>query len=140
MASLCNFLEKDGENVYERLSKFTINLSSQLSHHHYKKFQCPKRFRTIQNLIDYARLQDHYRQGICNEPLITRDMSAMSRAIGQDLSNKRDCCYFAVCESCFLIAKILESHEDYDIAYCPRCLEKLSLTPLSPNEIFTMSD
>ncbi len=67
-------------------------------------------------------------------------MCVMSRTIGQDLSNQRNRCYFAVCESCFLIARILESHEDYSIAYCPRCLEKLSLVPLSPDEIFTMSD
>ena len=68
-------------------------------------------------------------------------MSAMSRTIGQDLSDRSsNCCYFAVCESCFLIATILESREDYNVAYCPRCLEKLSLIPLRPDEIFTMSD
>ena len=42
MASLCNFLEKDGENVYEQLSKFTINLSLQLSNHRYKNFNVLK--------------------------------------------------------------------------------------------------
>ena len=64
-------------------------------------------------------------------------MSAMPRAIRQDLSDRRNCCYFAVCESCFLIATILESREDYSTAFCPRCLgnEKLSLIPLSPDEI-----
>ena len=69
-------------------------------------------------------------------------MSAASRAIGQDLSDRNNRhYYFAVCESCFLIATILESHEDYHIAYCPRCLEreKLSLIPLSHDEIYTMS-
>jgi hypothetical protein len=67
-------------------------------------------------------------------------MSTMSRIIEHDLSNRRNICYYAVCESCFLIATILESREEYNIGYCPRCLEKLSLIPLSPDEIFTMSD
>jgi hypothetical protein len=67
-------------------------------------------------------------------------MCAMSRAIEQNLSNRKNCCYFAVCESCFLIARILESRKDHNIGYCPRCLEKLSLVPLSADEIFTMSD
>jgi hypothetical protein len=68
-------------------------------------------------------------------------MCAMPRSIEQDLSNRKNCCYFAVCESCLLIATILELREDYNIAYCPRCLEreKLSLIPLSPDEIFTMA-
>jgi hypothetical protein len=68
-------------------------------------------------------------------------MCAMSRAIEQDLSNRSNCCYFAICESCFLIATILESRGDCNIAYCPRCLEKekLSLIPLSLEEIYTMS-
>jgi hypothetical protein len=59
----------------------------------------------------------------------------MSRTIEQDLSNRRNC-YSAVCESCFLIARILESREDYNVAYCPRCLEKLSIVPLSLDEIW----
>jgi hypothetical protein len=68
-------------------------------------------------------------------------MCAMSRTIEQDLSNRSNCCYFAICESCFLIATILESREDCNIAYCPRCLEKekLSLIPLSLEEKYTMS-
>ena len=68
-------------------------------------------------------------------------MCAMSRAIEQDLSNRSNCCYFAICESCFLIATILESRDDCNIAYCPRCLEKekLSLIPLSLEEVYTMS-
>lgn len=69
-------------------------------------------------------------------------MSAMPRAIGQDLNDRSNChYYFAVCESCFLIATILESSEDCNIAYCPRCLgnEKLSLIPLDPDEIYTLS-
>jgi hypothetical protein len=66
-------------------------------------------------------------------------MSAMSRIIEKDLSDRSNCCYFAVCESCFLIATILESREDCNIAYCPRCLEKLSLIPLGPDEIFTVA-
>jgi hypothetical protein len=69
-------------------------------------------------------------------------MFAMSRAIKQDLSNQSDCCYFAICESCFLTATILESRDDFNIvAYCPRCLEKqkLSLIPLGLDEIYTMS-
>ena len=69
-------------------------------------------------------------------------MCAMSRAIEQDLSNRSNCCYFAICESCFLIATILESREDCNFAYCPRCLEKekLSLIPLSLEERYTMPD
>ena len=67
-----------------------------------------------------------------------RYMCAMSRAIEQDLSNRSNCCYFAICESCFLTATILESHEDYNMAYCPRCFEKLSLIPLGLHEIYTM--
>jgi hypothetical protein len=68
-------------------------------------------------------------------------MGAIPRAIEQNLSDRSNChYYFAVCESCFLIASILESREDYNVAYCPRCFEKLSLVPLSPEEIFTMSD
>jgi uncharacterized paraquat-inducible protein A len=68
-------------------------------------------------------------------------MCAMSRAMRQDLSDQSNCHhYFAVCESCFLIASILESREGSNVAYCPRCFEKLSLAPLSPYEIFTMSD
>jgi hypothetical protein len=69
-------------------------------------------------------------------------MCAMPRAIEQDLSNRSNCCYFAICESCFLIATILESRDDCNIAYCPRCLEKekLSLIPLSLEEIYTMPD
>ena len=66
----------------------------------------------------------------------------MLRAFGQDLSDRSNrCYYFAVCESCFLIATILESREDCNIVYCPRCLEKekLSLIPLSPDEIDTIS-
>jgi hypothetical protein len=67
----------------------------------------------------------------------------MPGAIGQDLSDRSNChYYFAVCESCFLIATILESYEDCNnIAYCPRCLEKekLSLIPLSPDEIYALS-
>ena len=41
----------------------------------------------------------------------------------------------------FLIATILESRDDYNFAYCPRCLEKenLSLIPLSPHEVNEMS-
>lgn len=69
-------------------------------------------------------------------------MCAMPSAIGQDLSDRSNChYYFAVCESCFLISTILESHEDCNIAYCPRCLEKekISLIPLSPDEISTLS-
>ena len=68
-------------------------------------------------------------------------MSAMSRTIEQDLSNRSDCCYFAICESCFLIATILESREDCNIAYCPRCLgkEKLSLIPLGLDEIYNFT-
>jgi hypothetical protein len=68
-------------------------------------------------------------------------MCAMPRVIGQDLSDRSDCYYFAVCESCFLIATILESREDCNIEYCPRCLEKekLSLIPLSPDERYTLS-
>ena len=62
----------------------------------------------------------------------------MPRAIRQDLNDRRDCCYYAVCESCLLVATILESREDYNIAYCPRCLEKLSLIPLSLDERDTM--
>jgi hypothetical protein len=67
-------------------------------------------------------------------------MCAMSHAIEQDLSNRSNCCYFAICESCFLIATILESREDCNITYCPRCLEKekLSLIPLSLKERYTM--
>jgi hypothetical protein len=66
----------------------------------------------------------------------------MSHAIGQDLSDRNNCCYFAVCESCFLIATIVESRNDFNnIAYCPRCLEKekLSLIPISPDEVYTLS-
>jgi hypothetical protein len=62
-------------------------------------------------------------------------MSAMSARIEQDLSNRRNSRYLAVCESCFLVATILESCEDYNIGYCPRCFEKLSLAPLRLNEI-----
>ena len=66
----------------------------------------------------------------------------MSRIFEQDLSDGRNnrYYYFAVCESCFLIATILESREEYNIAYCPRCLEKekLSLVPLSPDEMYTL--
>ncbi len=66
-------------------------------------------------------------------------MSAMPRAIGQDLNDRSNChYYFAVCESCFLIATILESREDCNMAYCPRCLEKLSLIPVSIEERYTM--
>jgi hypothetical protein len=62
----------------------------------------------------------------------------MPGAIGQNLSDRNNCLYcFAFCESCFLIATILESHEDCNnIAYHPICLEKLSLILLRPNEIF----
>ena len=68
-------------------------------------------------------------------------MCAMSRAMEQDLSDQSNYhYYFAVCESCFLIASILESRKDSNVAYCPRCFEKLSLVPLSPDEVFTMSD
>jgi hypothetical protein len=66
----------------------------------------------------------------------------MPRAIGQDFSDRGNCQhYFAVCESCFLIATILESRDDYNFAYCPRCLEKenLSLIPVSPHEVNEMS-
>jgi hypothetical protein len=69
-------------------------------------------------------------------------MCAMPHAIGQDFSDRSNChYYFAVCESCFLIATILESREDCSFAYCPRCLEKenLSLIPLSPDEVNEMS-
>jgi hypothetical protein len=68
-------------------------------------------------------------------------MSAMSRAIRQDLSDQSSCSYFAVCESCLLVATILESRKGCSIAYCPRCLEKvtLSLIPLSFGEIYTLS-
>jgi hypothetical protein len=67
-------------------------------------------------------------------------MYAMSPAIEQDVSDGSIRYYFAVCDSCFLIATILESREEYNIAYCPRCLEKqkLSLIPLSPDEIHTL--
>ena len=66
-------------------------------------------------------------------------MYAMSRAIEQNLSDRSNChYYFAVCESCFLVASILESREDSNVGYCPRCFEKLSLVPLSPDEISTM--
>ena len=64
-------------------------------------------------------------------------MCAMPRAIGRDLSDRSNChYYFVVCESCFLIATILESREDYNLAYCPRCLgkEKISLISLSSDE------
>ena len=67
---------------------------------------------------------------------------AMPREMGRDLSDRSNChYYFAVCESCFLVATILESREDYISAYCPRCLEreKLSLIPLGPDEIFTIA-
>jgi hypothetical protein len=85
-----------------------------------------------------SRAQDHYRQAISNELKLSRDTCAMPRAIVQDLSVRNNCnYYFAVCESCFLIATLLESYEDCNnIAYCPRCLEKLSLILLRPNEIF----
>ena len=67
-------------------------------------------------------------------------MSAMSHTMEQRFGNRKNSCYFAVCESCFLIASIFEPREDSNVAYCPRCFEKLSLVPLSPDEIFTMSD
>ena len=74
--------------------------------------------------------------------VIKRCMGAMPRAIEQDWSDRGNShYYFAVCESCFLIGTILDSCEDYNIAYCPRCLEKekLSLIPLSPAEVYRMS-
>jgi hypothetical protein len=85
-----------------------------------------------------SRAQDHYRQAISNELKLSRDTCAMPGTIGQDLSSRSNChYYFAVCELCFLIATILESHEDCNnIAYRPICLEKLSLILLRPNEIF----
>ena len=69
-------------------------------------------------------------------------MRAMSHAIGQDLSDRSNYCYFAVCELCFLIATIVESRDDCNnIGYCPRCLEKekLSFIPISPDETYTLS-
>ncbi len=68
----------------------------------------------------------------------------MPGALGKDLSDRSNChYYFAVCESCFLIATILESSEDSNVvgSYCPRCLEKekLSLIPLTPDEIYTLT-
>ena len=63
-------------------------------------------------------------------------MSPMSHTIEQGLSNRKNCCYLAVCESCFIFASILESQEDYNVAHCPRCFEKISLVPLNPDEIF----
>ena len=64
-------------------------------------------------------------------------MPAMARAIEQDLNNRSDCYYFALCESCLLIARILESNEGYGIMYCHRCLEKqkLSIIPIGLDEI-----
>ena len=62
---------------------------------------------------------------------------AMPRAMGRDLSDRTNYhYYFVVCESCFLISTVLESHEDGDVAYCPRCFEKLSLIPASPDEVY----
>jgi hypothetical protein len=69
-------------------------------------------------------------------------MCAMPSTIGQDLSDRNNChYYFAVCESCLLISTISESSDDWDIAYCPRCLEKekLYLIPLSPDGIYIHS-
>ena len=68
-------------------------------------------------------------------------MCAMPHSRGWDLSDRDNChSFFAVCESCFLIATILKSCEDSNnIPYCPRCHEKLSLIPLSPAEVYRMS-
>ncbi len=63
--------------------------------------------------------------------------AAILPAIEQDLSDRNDCYYFALCESCLLIARILESNKDYNIMYCHRCLEKqkMSLIPIGLDEI-----
>jgi hypothetical protein len=63
---------------------------------------------------------------------LSRHMSAISGIIEQDLSNGSICACFALCESCFWLATILESPSGHNIEYCPRCLEKekLSVIPL----------
>ena len=46
---------------------------------------------------------------------------------------------FALCESCFWSATILESRR-YDIDVCPLCSsEKMSLIPLAKDEIYELS-